>query len=108
MKGKTESKHPRWQGLCEDQKGYLTILWNGKRHFAHHVVVMEALGVTKLPPRMTVHHIDGDKVNNDLDNLALVTERGHREIHFREVKDSTGVLLKRSSLADAVRLLTSK
>ena len=30
-----------------------------------------------------VHHIDGDKLNNDPDNLLLTDRAGHQRIHNR-------------------------
>lgn len=108
MKGKTGARHHNWIGECEDGRGYLTALWNGKRHFVHRIVMMEALGIAHLDPKWEVHHIDGDPKNNALDNLALTTAAGHGMIHFLQQKDSKALLLKRSTLAAAFRSLTSE
>lgn len=106
--GKRGEEAPRWKGDCDDGKGYLTRLWRGKRHFVHHIVMLEHLGLKSLPEGMDVHHIDGVPKNNSLDNLALVTKRGHKAIHFLQVKDSLSVSLKRSTLAEVVRSMTSQ
>jgi hypothetical protein len=45
------------------------------------VLVAKSLGLEELPAHWEVHHIDEDKTNNDLDNLAIVTKRGHRKLH---------------------------
>ncbi|MFB9050320.1 HNH endonuclease [Sphingobium indicum] len=42
---------------------------------------MIGIEIENLPDDLHVHHIDGDKLNNHPDNLALVTSRGHRRIH---------------------------
>jgi len=107
MTGKTREQHHNWVGECDDGYGYLTCLHLGQRMFVHRVVMAEALGLSSLPEELDVHHIDGNKKNNVLDNLALVTRLGHRAIHFLQVKDSLGVALKKSTLANAVRSLTS-
>lgn len=31
-----------------------------------------------------VHHIDGDKLNNDIENLQVVTREEHCKIHHHE------------------------
>ena len=81
MKGKTGSQHHNYIGDCSDCKGYLTRLHNGKRIFTHHAVMLEALGLDALPEGFCVHHVDGDPLNNSLDNLALCTHAGHKTIH---------------------------
>jgi hypothetical protein len=104
--GKKREDNPRWKGACDDGYGYLTILWKGKRCFVHHVVVMEALGVSKLPKGLEVHHIDGNRKNNDLENLALVTRKGHQKIHFLQVKDSRALSSRKFKLAEALKYMT--
>jgi hypothetical protein len=50
----------------------------------HRLVLMQELGLTTWPEKWEVHHIDGDKVNNSPDNLALVTRSGHQKLHSQK------------------------
>jgi hypothetical protein len=45
----------------------------------HRVVYRRAYG--PIPPGWDVHHIDGNKVNNDPDNLIAIPRKLHMEIH---------------------------
>ncbi len=48
--------------------------------YVHHVVVFEATGLT--PKNYGhVHHIDGNKKNNSLENLMTVSASDHRRLH---------------------------
>ena len=84
MKGKVGPAHHNWKELCSDGYGYMTCLHKGKRVFVHRLVMAQALKLEPwdLPQILDIHHIDEDKSNNDLDNLALVTRQGHMNIHF--------------------------
>jgi predicted DNA-binding protein YlxM (UPF0122 family) len=86
-------KHPsNYIGECSDGKGYLTIYkpsWytgrlGSERVFVHTVVMCEFLGITELPAGFIVHHIDKDKTNNDINNLALMTNSAHQRLHLLE------------------------
>jgi hypothetical protein len=46
-----------------------------------HVVMMELKLGRALLDDECVHHIDGDRVNNSFDNLALLTRSGHSKLH---------------------------
>lgn len=107
MFGKVKEDHHNWKGLCDNGDGYFTVLHNGKRRLMHRVVMAEALGVEELPEHLDVHHIDGDRGNNALDNLALVTKKGHRMIHYLQVKESKALQLKQQTLAEAFLSTTS-
>lgn len=52
--------------------GYRKIVVNGESVFEHRHVMAQKLG-RKLPPNANIHHIDGDKLNNDPSNLELWT-----------------------------------
>lgn len=89
---------PHWTGgVVSDGKGYLMTRkpdWytgrkGSKYVFTHVLVVCEALGLTELPAGWNVHHIDGDKTNNDLSNLALVTMSAHQRIHAQLERATT-------------------
>lgn len=41
-----------------------------------------------IPRGMVIHHRDRDAINDDLDNLQMVTKREHRMIHDAELTDA--------------------
>lgn len=92
MFGKVKELHHQYIGDVSDGKGYILVLkpeWytgrKGCRHiFKHHMVVCEALGITAIPKGWCVHHIDGNKINNELHNLALLTVSAHTRLHQLE------------------------
>ena len=47
----------------------------------HRIVAEEILG-RPLEPNEVVHHIDGNKRNNDPSNLMIITQSEHAKIHF--------------------------
>lgn len=65
-------------------KGYVNgRIWIGDKQKAvkfHRVVTERHLGRTLLPDE-DVHHIDGNKLNNDLTNLEVVKHGEHSRIH---------------------------
>ncbi len=83
-----------------DAHGHLRInLNNGKTDFAHRVV-WESFR-TKIQDTWTynLHHKDEDKLNNDLDNLELLTRAEHCRKHFKQhIMSSTGKVKLRQSL----------
>lgn len=89
MKSRTGEAHPNYKGFVDDGNGYLMVKkpeWYTGRAgsdyvFYHSVVMCEYLGLTELPRGFVIHHIDGDKRNNDISNLALVSLSGHGKIH---------------------------
>lgn len=89
MTGKIKELHHNYKEMVEDGNGYLQCLkpdWytgrKGSKHvFVHTVVMCEHLGLTELPKGWIIHHIDGNKQNNDINNLALITNSGHTKLH---------------------------
>ena len=73
-----QSKH----GFIDD-KGYRRIRVDGLGYIREHRHVMEIHLGRKLSSEELVHHIDCDKLNNDLSNLMVVSSTAHRLIHYR-------------------------
>ena len=90
MSGKYRELHHNYKGIVDDGNGYLMCLkpdWytgrKGSKHvFLHSVVMCKALGITEIPKGFTIHHIDGDKHNNDISNLALLANGAHTKLHY--------------------------
>ena len=55
--------------------------FNGKKN--HRVVMQEFVG-RKLERGEVVHHIDGDKSNNKVENLRIMTYQAHCELHNKK------------------------
>lgn len=61
-------------------KGYLRFRkHDGRLQMEHRIVWEEHYG--KIPEGMQIHHIDGDKTNNNISNLQLVTTIEHKRLH---------------------------
>ena len=69
---------------------YKAIKVNGRKIDEHRYVMECHLG-RKLSRNEVVHHKDGNKRNNNIDNLELVSRRDHSKMHM------TGSVIKQST-----------
>jgi len=82
-------KSPRWKGGKKGNGyGYIYVYkpnhphaYKGKYVPEHRLIMEKKLG-GYLKPNEFVHHIDGNKTNNDESNLFLTTNSKHRKLHF--------------------------
>ncbi len=61
------------------KKGYRRIWYEGRLRMEHCIVWENANG--PIPEGYLVHHVDDNKLNNRLENLALVDHLTHKRIH---------------------------
>ena len=80
MKTITGEKHHSWKGGTIVH-GYKIIRNNGKSLREHRIVMENHIG-RKLLSSESVHHIDGNKLNNDISNLELLTKKTHGNKHY--------------------------
>ena len=71
-----------YKGGWINSSGYKKQMIDGKEFYEHRLVVEEDLG-RKLESHEDVHHIDGNKLNNTIDNLKVLSKREHTIIHDR-------------------------
>ena len=83
MRGKFGKEHWNWQGGHVNGQGYRVIYRNGKRIMEHKAFAQDRLG-RELFVDEVVHHVDGNRSNNSLDNLVVMKRAEHDKI-----KDST-------------------
>lgn len=77
--------------------GYRTILRDGKPFLEHRAVMEDMLG-RPLGEDEIVHHIDCDRLNNDLENLVLLENHSsHRAVH-KSLSDALPDLLQTGAL----------
>ncbi len=67
----TGSNSPAWKGgVTIDGNGYKKIRIDGKRVSQHRVIYEKHYNI-KLLPHQNIHHINGDKLDNRIENLEL-------------------------------------
>lgn len=59
---------------------YKAIKVNGIKHDYHRWIMEQTIG-RKLNSDEIVHHIDGDKTNNDINNLEIISRADHSRLH---------------------------
>lgn len=77
-------------GLSTKPSGYIEYTKGPHKGRSVHVVRMEERIGRHLRPDEIVHHIDGNRSNNDDNNLALMTRPAHTRLHRREQRMQRG------------------
>ncbi len=78
-------KHHNWKGGYWFSKNGYKVIENeaqneGKRIFEHRFIMEKYLG-RKLESSEIIHHINGDKLDNRIDNLQIVDRKTHYFMH---------------------------
>lgn len=74
---------PRTRGKTKD--GYILLQIAGRRIYEHRLIMEQHIG-RQLTKKEHVHHLNGDKTDNRLENLSLMSQREHLAIHGHESK----------------------
>lgn len=96
-----EKKFADFNGLhfCRDDKtGYYL---NSNTSTRLHRCVWEYYN-GKIPEGYEIHHIDHDKGNNEIENLAMLTEEEHHRIHAKEKTDEELQKLRENIVKTAI------
>lgn len=90
----SQEHHYNWKGGRIVQEGYRYLLCpkhprakSKKGYVAEHVLVMEKHLKRFLKKEEVVHHIDENKLNNDIKNLKLLNRSNHNKFHKKIKKE---------------------
>lgn len=62
---------------------YMCTNINGTRQYEH--IIIYKLFKGDIPTDMVIHHIDGDGLNNDINNLECISRADHRFEHAKKI-----------------------
>ena len=65
-----------------EKNKYYKRIENGHSLYLHRYVYQNEVG--EIPKGYDIHHIDGNKANNDISNLKLLTKAEHKKAHVSE------------------------
>lgn len=74
----TGKNHPRYKGGTIGY-GYRLVRIDGKYYLKHRLIWEAIYG--PIPKDMIVHHKDGDRLNNNIDNLEIMSRSQHTSLH---------------------------
>jgi len=63
---------------------YRNVRYNNVRMSEHCREMCMALGIFTIPKGFVIHHLDENKLNNDIHNLALMSITAHNRVHSHE------------------------
>lgn len=69
----------------------------------HRLLMENQLGRYLMPRRELVHHIDGDRANNDIKNLKLTTPKEHFMEEHYEARNSNGRFVAREPVFEEIK-----
>ena len=83
----SQAKKGRGKGLSKKPSGYVEITMGDNKGRSQHVVVIEEYVGRRLFANECVHHINGIRDDNRLENLELMTRSEHASHHAKENND---------------------
>jgi len=78
--------NPNYKGKMKLKRGYERVsIGNGKTDMKHRLVWKKHYG--PIPEGKIIHHKNGIKTDNHIENLQLMSQREHIKIHMDEIEE---------------------
>ena len=97
--------NPRWKGgRYVDIRGYMVLSVKGKRVLEHRKIMADSLG-RELTGEEIVHHLNGDRLDNRLENLEVMSQAEHvyREGSFQKMTSREAFLKAKETRANGYK-----
>lgn len=101
-------KNSSWNGgRMQNKAGYILVLKKGHHHsdkkgyVMEHIYVWENETGLEVPPGCCIHHLNGNKQDNRIENLCLMSHKAHTIFHHTGLHRSYETRLKISEKARA-------
>lgn len=75
-------KHFRWKGAKKKKPNSFIYKFRGGK-YEHRYIMEQCIG-RKLTSDEVVHHINGDPLDNRLDNLQVMSRAEHTKLHYKQ------------------------
>lgn len=79
------------------ENGYKVLYLDGNKSIKEHIKVMEEYIGRKLEQNEVVHHIDFNRLNNDISNLKLMTRGEHSSLHRKIERENNKIFFKKAN-----------
>lgn len=83
QKFEVKKNNPNWKGGKYIHKGYVWTLTSTGKYIPEQRYIMESILGRNLEKNEVVHHINGDKLDNRLKNLQVMSKESHISLHHK-------------------------
>lgn len=87
---------------------YKAVMYKGRRIDEHCRIMCIHLGIDRIPNGYIVHHKDGNKKNNIISNLEMITYKQHNNIHKHPAWNKGIKASENKSWAEAIKKAQAK